>query len=178
MEAHLGAFKAVYADWKLIKTRSTLQIVLEVPVNESDKAYRVLGGMPDPSTSVWVAVARLQDHADASSPPDTASATAEQGHSAPPSSTVASALPHKPRRFDAMPLSSQASMLCHEAPWWAYIRENWIGERQCYGEEGARQAIYRRYGITTRSQILAGTEVGRDFRRDRDAYLAWKRLAA
>ena len=55
-----AAFRASYSDWKLIRTRKIVQIVLEVPVEEADVAYQVLGGMPNPAESFWCAVARLQ----------------------------------------------------------------------------------------------------------------------
>ena len=55
-----AAFRASYSDWKLIRTRKVVQIVLEVPVEEADAAYQVLGGMPNPAESFWCAVARLQ----------------------------------------------------------------------------------------------------------------------
>ena len=58
-----AAFRASYSDWKLIRTRKVVQIVLEVPVEEADAAYQVLGGMPNPAESFWCAVARLQPDA-------------------------------------------------------------------------------------------------------------------
>jgi hypothetical protein len=56
-----AAFRASYSDWKLIRTRKVVQIVLEVPVEEADAAYQVLGGMPNPAESFWCAVARLDE---------------------------------------------------------------------------------------------------------------------
>ena len=37
-----AAFRASYSDWKLIKTRSVVQIVFEVPLEAADEAYQVL----------------------------------------------------------------------------------------------------------------------------------------
>lgn len=56
-----AVFAACYADWRLIKGRKVVQIVLELPIEKSDQAYRVLGGMPDPGTSAWFAVAALEE---------------------------------------------------------------------------------------------------------------------
>lgn len=58
-----AAFTASYSDWKLIKTRGVVQIVLEVPLKAADHAYNVLGGMPDFGNERWVAVAQLQKEA-------------------------------------------------------------------------------------------------------------------
>ena len=55
-----AAFQAVYADFKLIKTRGMTQFIFEVPIEHSDAAYQVLGGMPVQGESVWVAIARIK----------------------------------------------------------------------------------------------------------------------
>lgn len=55
-----AAFSATYSDWKLIKTRGVVQIVLEVPLKAAGHAYNVLGGMPDYENEKWVGVARLE----------------------------------------------------------------------------------------------------------------------
>jgi hypothetical protein len=55
-----AAFQAVYADFKLIKTRGVTQFIFEVPIEHSDAAYQVLGGMPVQGESVWVAIARIE----------------------------------------------------------------------------------------------------------------------
>jgi hypothetical protein len=55
-----AAFKACYSDWKLIKTRGVVQVVMEVPLAEADAAYKVLGGMPDFGSENWFAIAALK----------------------------------------------------------------------------------------------------------------------
>lgn len=54
-----AAFSAYYSDWKVIKTRQVVQIVLEVPLKAADHAYQVLGGMPNFEAEDMVAVARI-----------------------------------------------------------------------------------------------------------------------
>src|SRR5256885_2153532 len=63
-----AAFQACFTDWKLIRGRKCVQIVLEVPVEAADEAYQVLGGMPDPGRFVWCAVAGLVEPAAADKP--------------------------------------------------------------------------------------------------------------
>lgn len=58
-----AAFSANYADWKVIKTRRVVQIVLEVPLEAAGHAYNVLGGMPNFGSEDWFAVARLNKEA-------------------------------------------------------------------------------------------------------------------
>jgi len=54
------AFRATYADWKLIKTRGVIQVVMEVPLADSDAAYDVLGGMPNPANETWFGIAPIK----------------------------------------------------------------------------------------------------------------------
>ena len=56
-----AAFSATYSDWKVIKTRQVVQIVLEVPLKAADHAYNVLGGMPNFESEKWFGVARLKE---------------------------------------------------------------------------------------------------------------------
>lgn len=60
-----AAFGAEYADWKLIKTRETVQVVFEIPLSAADHAYQVLGGMPKPGTSIWFGIAKMEKPKDA-----------------------------------------------------------------------------------------------------------------
>lgn len=40
----VGAFKGTFSDLKLIKTRSVAQVVIEIPIEEADKALSPPGG--------------------------------------------------------------------------------------------------------------------------------------
>jgi len=55
-----AAFSASYSDWKVIKGRKVVQIVLEVPLEAAHHAYNVLGGMPKFGSEEWFAVARMK----------------------------------------------------------------------------------------------------------------------
>lgn len=54
-----AVIQAVYADFRLIKTRSCLQLVFEVPVERATEALAIFG-VPNHLTDVHVAIARLQ----------------------------------------------------------------------------------------------------------------------
>lgn len=62
----MTAFRATYSDLKLIKTRKCVQIIFEVPQEDFDAAYEVLGGLPNPATERWFGIAALA--ADAAQP--------------------------------------------------------------------------------------------------------------
>ena len=53
-----------FSDLKLVKSRSVLQLVVEVPIEAAGAALGVLGGVPVPGQEVHVALARLATHAE------------------------------------------------------------------------------------------------------------------
>lgn len=53
-----------FADCRTVKTRSTLQLVIEIPIEDADQALKVLGGVPQPGKEQHVAVARLNARAE------------------------------------------------------------------------------------------------------------------
>ena len=53
------AIKGTYADFKTVKSRSVVQMVIEIPIEQSTELVSKFG-IPIPSEEVWVAVARLQ----------------------------------------------------------------------------------------------------------------------
>jgi hypothetical protein len=71
----MNAFRATYADWKLIKTRGVVQVIFEVPLADHDTAYGVLGGMPDTAKERWFGIAplnlsqRKEDNPNSEKPP-------------------------------------------------------------------------------------------------------------
>lgn len=54
-----AAITGSFADFKIIRTRSVCQLVIEVPLEQADAALAALGGVPQPATERPVAVARL-----------------------------------------------------------------------------------------------------------------------
>jgi len=54
--------QGTYADFKVIKTRKVLQMVIEIPIEKADEFTNKFG-MPDPSIEKWVAVAHLKSSA-------------------------------------------------------------------------------------------------------------------
>ena len=53
------AFRGTYSDWRLVKTRGVVQVILEIPLADADMAYQILGGMPDASRERWFGIAPL-----------------------------------------------------------------------------------------------------------------------
>lgn len=59
--------RARYADWRPVKGRKVLQIVLEIPLEEQGEALTMLGA-PLPDRDLWVAIARLDEKAQEARP--------------------------------------------------------------------------------------------------------------
>ena len=62
MADRLATLHGTYADFKLVKTRSVVQVIIEIPIERSDEVHDVLG-LPHPSEEKWVALARLRTEA-------------------------------------------------------------------------------------------------------------------
>jgi hypothetical protein len=81
-----AAFDAVFSDFKLVKTRSSAQLVLEIPIERADAVLAILGGVPQPGKEVSVAVARLMGNEAPVPPRDTEAQRVDRG---PPSALCA-----------------------------------------------------------------------------------------
>lgn len=95
-----SAFQATFSDFRIIKGRKVAQIHLEVPIEAANSALDVLGGVPNPESEVWVAVARLDPKA-----------SAPQFQQA-----------DKPRRrWDEMKPTEQAGIACQDKAFWQFL---------------------------------------------------------
>lgn len=111
------AFRASYADWKLVKTRGVVQVVFEVPLHDSQAAYDVLGGMPQPSKEHWFAIAAIRN-------PE-----AIPGASDPQPDPISQPRPDRAKRdFRDLPPSQQAALRCNEPIFQAFLKEEYPDE--------------------------------------------------
>jgi len=154
--ANAAAFQACFTDWRLVKGRKVIQVVLEIPLEGADLAYQALGGMPDPSKSVWVAVARLQNE---SSNDQT-------------TNQIKDVTAGKDRRpFTDLPLAQQAAMLCNDRVFQAYLNENY---KTCRTADQAKALLCEICVVKSRSELLPETPAGESFKRVRERYFIWK----
>src|SRR5512133_3051679 len=107
-----AAFQATFSDFRLVKGRKVAQIVLEVAIEEADKALAVLGGVPQPATEAWVAVARLE--------------------------TRAKVVPIKP---DNTKLSFEASQRCKNPMFWRFLNQDLVGGEPVSTESEAAKVV-------------------------------------
>jgi hypothetical protein len=99
--------KATYADLKTVKTRSTCQLILELPIEALTDVVALLGA-PVPGNEVWVAVARLRPEAVQQEP--------EQLEPPRPSKSLAQI----------------AGIICSQQAFWKYINVNSEAEAADY----------------------------------------------
>jgi hypothetical protein len=164
-----AAFRAEFSDWKLIRTRKVVQIVLEVPVELSGEAYEVLGGMPDPSKSVWCAVARLKG-GDVSEGRQ-AEAILGSGVSGRTHETSPAPSPAQPGR--AKSPAQVAGYLCKLPPFWKFLREE-CGRHYAIDEDGAAEAVREICGVEHRSEIIHGTDAALYWHDLRSKFRVWE----
>lgn len=108
-----AAISGTFAEFKTVKTRSVAQIVVEVAIEDADRALKALGGVPQPGQEKHVAVARM---------------TAQR--------EVSDAEPIKERRkFEDLKRSQQAGMLCQDARFQTFMKEVHNADITAYGDE-------------------------------------------
>lgn len=121
----MTAFRGTYADWKNIRTRGVVQIVFEVPLAESDAAYEILGGMPNPAKERWFGVAALKS-------------PAEEAPSNVPSGSPPSTRPDGTKRdWRSVPYPQQAGIRVNEAAFEIYLRQEHPNEWHETGDTDA-----------------------------------------
>jgi hypothetical protein len=145
-----AAFQACYAEWKVIKTRATVQLVFELPIERADEAYQALGGMPIAAHEVWCGIARLDPSKEQPLLPHPAVAAPRPALTAPQPQPVGEN--KQKRSFDDMAPSQQAGMLSQDLSFQRFLAEEyhdqWIGVGW---EDGERIAPAIRAGVLVRT---------------------------
>lgn len=151
----MTAFRATYSDWKLVKTRAVVQVVMEIPLADADAAYEVLGGMPVHANERWFAIAALR------SPQEEASRQDEP-----------QADPDGERRNwkDVQP-SAQAAMRCDQPIFWGFLREE--HKRRIENKEDAATAVRRITGVNSRARFNDNHTARVAWHQLESQYVAW-----
>lgn len=166
-----AAIQASFADWKLVKTRAVVQLIFEIPVEQSDLAYKVVGGMPDAAKERWFAIARLQENG-------VRTPSREAGHE-----MGQEPVPHSPasRSFNELPMPQQAGILCNEVAFHKYLGEfhsqDWRDFQSMPDPVQAATFCVRRLcgGIASRRELMPDTPEGEKWKELVSLYRAWMR---
>lgn len=173
-----AAFKATYAEWRVIKTRATVQIVFEMPVEKADEAYQALGGMPIAAREVWCAIARLEKEvmrSGASDGPAVAVGKGTEGLTQPPPSTVLRIKTGEAERRDwnSLAYSQRAGIRCEEPIFRAFLREM-CGKPDVRSADSAATAIREICEVESRGDIRKGTEAEKKWLEIESWFAAWQ----
>lgn len=150
--------RASYADLKTVKTRSTVQIILEMPIEALTEVVGLLGA-PVPGNEVWVAIARLKTAAE-------------------PVAQIEHANDEEPNR-PPRPLSQVAAFLCTVQAFKRYIFEKAAtGWDHVPNTEEAADWLRSVCQVQSRRELDSNVAAARRFREIRSGYDVWLRDVA
>jgi hypothetical protein len=149
-----AAFQAEFADFKIVRTRKTAQLVFELPLEAADAALAALGGLPRPDVSAWVGICRIDPTKAASEPPEPADEPTKER-----------------RKWNRLAPSQQAALRCKEGGFQRFILEEHI--MGLGDEESAIEFVRRFCGVASRSEIKLGTPAAGKWLLLDNEYQAW-----
>lgn len=94
-----AAFQATFSNLRTVNGRKVLQLIFEIPIEQSNQALEILGGVPDPSKSIWCAIARLQE-------------------------TKPEQPQREKKRWEDMTAAQQAGVLCNDPTFTKFLQEH------------------------------------------------------
>lgn len=155
-----AVLSGTYSDFKLVKTRGVIQIVIEMPLEYAQKATDLLG-FPNPSEEVHVALARLQ---------------------APEREIVGSTYNPKTGEIgnvyadEAKPKSyaQEAGILSNDKAFWRFIHLYDASDPNRDHSTDAAEYIREKCDVSSRRELLEGTPEGQAFRDLKAEFEAWK----
>lgn len=157
------AFRATYSDWRLIKTRGVVQVVMEVPLADADAAYQILGGMPDTSRESWFAVAPLK------LPVPQAPAIAKPALELDKPQARAK---HEKMNWREVQPAAQAGIRCAEPMFRTFLRE--VKKYGHCDEEDAAVAVRDICGVSSRAELSSKHAARMIWKQLDDEFQAWK----
>lgn len=163
--------RADYSNWRPVAGRKVLQLILEVPIEQTADVMAKLG-VPMPGESKWCAVALLENGGPASgndagtrsqtqkSSDNSAAPIIPRGEA--PSPTIATiatdgtlATPAKDRHpFASLPLAQQAAIRCSDAAFQRWVVANYSGQHAYLANEDTAAILVREHcKVASRANI-------------------------
>ena len=156
---------AEYVEWKMVKTRKTLQLIFEVPLEAQERVMQALG-IPMPDRSTPVAICRLD-------PAMLAQRVIEPEPEAHQLEGPANDDADRPPR----PLSQVAAILCNIVAFRRFIHEKG-GYEVVPSVDEAATWLREKCGVTSRREFDTDSAAASNFRRIRAEYDYWMRVPA
>jgi hypothetical protein len=137
--------QGTFADFRLIRGRKVCQIVIEVPIEQADQALAALGGLPQPATEAWIALAALN---------------------------VTSIKRQEKRRFEELKSAMQAGIRCGEPAFWRFLGEQFGVDK---GEEAAASFVRAFCDVGSRSALNLDPVAAAKWQELDARYMVWLR---
>jgi hypothetical protein len=148
-----AAIQATFSDVKLIRSRKVCQLVLEIPLEQADAALSTLGGIPQPHSERWVALARLNGH-------------------------IPEPKPDKEKqRWEDLNLAMQAGMRCNEAAFRRFLTETETSAFEARSVQDAEEMVRQRCEVDSRKELNLDPTAARRWREIDRSYQAWLKVA-
>jgi hypothetical protein len=163
----MTAFRATFADMKLVKTRQVAQLIFEIPIEDFDAAYEVLGGMPVPAKERWFGIAAIKS-------PEEKEARAKPRQSNPPSPHPDGAARPKMDWRDMQP-AAQAGIRCGEPSFQTFLKEEYYPH---WSKSDLDAAVCVRLicGVESRSELGTNQKARVLWHQLDSQFQAWKAL--
>jgi hypothetical protein len=155
-----AAISAQLVDIRNVGMHKCIKLTIHVPVEQAALVTQAFG-WPTMAEPVPIALARLTNSA--------AGRNGEAQSYSPPDND---ALPQPRRKFTSLPLPQQAALLCADAVFRAFLRENYSWNAS--NEEDAAEWIRLEFGINSRRELRADNAAGKSFIGVREKFINWK----
>jgi len=117
-----------FADLKTVKSRSVVQMVIEVPIERGEQVVQMFG-FPQPGAEIAVAVARLATEQPKSSTPTTG------------------------RKWDELRPSQQAGIACADPEFWQFLTEVGPRDLNIANDKAAADEVRFRCDVSSRRYL-------------------------
>lgn len=154
-----AAIAGTFADLKSVKTRSVVQLVIEVPIEQAEAVIRAFG-YPQPGHEIPVAVARLLDIPVAQLAERSAvgrviqPTVAEVEGSKPPGEAKSK------RHWSTLSFAEQSGIRCAEPAFWRYLSEV-LSKHSISNDIEAARFVRHWCGVESRSELKPLTPAGK-----------------
>lgn len=164
-----------FSDYRLVKSRGVLQLVVEIPVEQQGDAFAALG-YPIPGTDIPVAVARLNSPVGPHSPQ----------HERTTSAALDGRANHKPageshkRSWYELPASQRAALLCQDVRFqqWVLKKYGAVVSGPSNDEENAKAFLYQECNIKSRTELTTNDYARNIFYHIERPFRVWAGLEA
>ena len=165
----MTAFRANYADLKLIKTRQTVQVIFEIPQADFDAAYEVLGGLPNPAAERWFGIAAIRSEVVPDQSNTIPDARPQPVRQPPPAGAK--------RNWRDIPPSQQAGMKCDDIAFISFLKDQRADDWHESAED-ASECVRLICGVKSRAELNTNHKARVIWHQLNDQYEAWMRIGA